>query len=289
MASHEPSYGITEDRRARLRSKGLLLIRSAVKPPAVARLAAAIDRLYDEELVAGRVKQGERMHMLGGVARSDAFLELLDNAAVFPHICRELGWNIYVYHSHVDLTPPVAGESSRPVWGWHQDGGRQNLDLEGEPRPRLSLKVGFWLSDVSVPGRGNMLVIPGSHTRNSLPRPSAREGSVEQPTGCEPVLARPGDALIFDRRLWHSRSENRSAHTRKAVFLSYTYRWIRPRDWIGIDRSSARFRGLSALRGQLLGLDSEPHSHWGLRSDDVPLRGALERRGALDPSTPNHR
>jgi len=37
---------------------------------------------------------------------------------------------------------------------WHQDGGRQNREIETDPRPRLSVKLAYWLSDVSGPGRG---------------------------------------------------------------------------------------------------------------------------------------
>ena len=52
--------------------------------------------------------------------------------------------------------------------GWHQDSGRVNRDLEGDPRPRISLKVAFFLTDTSVAGRGNFSVVPGSHRRYAI-------------------------------------------------------------------------------------------------------------------------
>jgi ectoine hydroxylase-related dioxygenase (phytanoyl-CoA dioxygenase family) len=246
-----------------LDSDGLLAIPGALDDNEVAGLEAALDSVYREEVVAGRTPAGEPMHLLGDIARDDLFLELLDHPAVFPLVRRELGWNIQLYHCHLDVTPPRA-EPRPPTWGWHQDGGRQNLDLDSDPRPRMSLKVAFWLSDVSEPGRGNMLVVPGSHRRNTLPRS-------EPPAGAEPVLARPGDALVFDRRLWHSRSDNLSQHTRRAIFLAYSFRWVRPRDDFGIDPSSGRFRRLSPVRRQLLGEPAGPHDHWGLEPAAVPL------------------
>ena len=182
-----------------LRSDGYLAIPGALGPPAVARLATALDRVYGEEVAGGHVRGGEAMHMLGGIGRDDLFLDLLDHPAVFPEIWRELG--------------------------------------------------------VSVPGRGNMLIVPGSHERNTLPRPDRPELGFDPPAGAEPVLASPGDAFILDRRLWHSRSDNLSTHTRRVVFLAYSFRWVRPRDDFGIDPSSERFRGLSPVRRQLL---SEP-------------------------------
>jgi hypothetical protein len=278
---------MSDDQRQELRSRGLLRIPAALPPGDVQRLAAALDRVYAEECAAGRTQIGGPMHLLGGIGRDDAFLNLLDHPAVFPIIWGELGWNVHVYHSHLDVTPPRAKPRDRPFWGWHQDGGRQNLDLDAEPRPRLSLKVAFWLSDLSEAGRGNMLVIPGSHERNRLRRPRAT-GS-HAPEGATPVLASPGDVLIFDRRLWHSRSDNLSAITRRAIFFAYTYRWIRPRDEFGIDRRSARFTRLSPVRRQLLGDGEGGRSHWGLSNERVPLRVELDRRGVLNPAIPSHR
>jgi ectoine hydroxylase len=272
-----------------LRSAGYLAVPGALEPPAVARLAAALDRVYQEEVARGRTGAGEPMHLLGEIGRDDAFLDLLDHPAVLPVIWGELGWNIHLYHCHLDVTPPQSVPRHRTGWGWHQDGGRQNLELECDPRPRMSLKVAFWLSDVSVPGRGNLLIVPGSHESNTLPRPDRPELGFDPPEGATPVLASPGDALVFDRRLWHSRSDNLSERTRRVVFLAYTFRWIRPRDELGIDPSSKRFRALSPVRRQLLGEPAGHHHQWGLEPRAVPLHEELDRRGLLDPAVPSQR
>jgi hypothetical protein len=287
MTADGPFSTMTDDQRHELRSTGLLRIPAAIPPAHVPELAMALDRVYAHECAAGRSEVGGPMHVLGGIGREDVFLNLIDHPAVFPVIWGELGWNIHLYHCHLDVTPPLAKPRERPVWGWHQDGGRQNLDLDCDPRPRLSLKVAFWLSDVSQPSRGNMLVLPGSHERNMLSRPST--DGLREPEGTTPVLASAGDALIFDRRLWHSRSDNLSSMTRKAIFLAYTYRWIRPRDELGIDRRGLRFTRLSAVRRQLLGDGESPRSHWGLTDARVPLRAELDRRDLLDRKVPSHR
>jgi ectoine hydroxylase len=267
------------DGAARLRSDGFLAMPGVLRPAAVARLAAALDRVYEEEVARGRTRAGAPMHLLGEIGRDDLFLELVDHPGVFPVIWGELGWNIHLYHCHLDVTPPRTEPRRRYVWGWHQDGGRQNLDLDSDPRPRMSLKVAFWLSDLSEPGRGNMLVVPGSHESNTLSRPDRSELGFDPPAGAEPVLASPGDALVFDRRLWHSRSDNLSEHTRRVVFLAYTFRWVRPRDDFGIDPSSERFRGLTSVCRQLLGEPASRHDQWGLRPDAVPLHAELNRLG----------
>lgn len=285
----EDGSAITAAQRAGLRSRGLVQVPGALPRATVGRLARALDRIYEEERAAGRLADGECMHLLGGIWRDDAFLELLDHPAVFPVIWSELGWNIYVYHCHLDVTPPRNEPRRQPVWGWHQDGGRQNLELDTDPRPRLSLKVAYWLSDLSEPGWGNMLVVPGSHERNAMPRPAHGESKFGLPAGGQPVLASAGDALIFDRRLWHSRSDNLSGPIRKAMFLAYTYRWVRPRDDLGVDRTSPRYHRLSAVRRQLLGEGANALSYWGLGGDRIPLRVELDRRELLDHRIPSHR
>src|SRR5438477_6197968 len=137
------------------------------------------------------------------IPEDDMFLDLVDCPRVFPKVWGILGWNIYLYHGHLIVTPPrdPNGPKDKKRLGWHQDSGRVNLEMETHPRPRLSLKVAYFLSDASQPGRGNFCIIPGSHLCDTLERPADGFG---QPEGAVPVLAKPGTAVFFDRRLWHS-------------------------------------------------------------------------------------
>jgi len=278
---------LTDDARAEFDERGFLAIPGALSPDRLEAILEAHGRVYEEERSAGRLGANDSLHLFAFVLRDEVFLQLLDLPTTFPAVCSLLGWNIYMYHCHLDVHPPLK-KPSAPVWGWHQDGGRQNLEIETEPtRPRLSVKVAYFLSDVSEPGRGNFMVIPGSHRDNRIPRPEHPEQGFEPPANATPVLAEPGTAVIFDRRLWHSRSDNLSSLTRKAVFLGYTYRWVRPRDDYPID--PAWLAGLSPVRQQLLGKGLDAMSHWGLGTDDPPLRGWLRERGLLDAGISSHR
>jgi ectoine hydroxylase-related dioxygenase (phytanoyl-CoA dioxygenase family) len=150
---------------------------------------------------------------------------------------------------------------------WHQDGGVQNRDLETTPRPRMSLKVAYFLTDVSEPGRGNFVVLPGSHRQDTITRPA--DGSNDLP-GAVPILAEAGDAVVFDRRLWHMRGDNRSTITRKALFLAYTYRWIRPRDDLALPASIVA--KMSPVQRQLAGIDTDdPIGFWMPDRHAIPL------------------
>ena len=96
-------------------------------------------------------------------------------------------------------------------------------------------------------------VVPGSHLVNWIDGPPRRDIEWPDPGGAIEVTAGPGDAVFFDRRIWHARSRNYSEHTRKAVFFGYTYRWTAIRDDIAPLRASAWFGRLAPVQQQLLG------------------------------------
>jgi ectoine hydroxylase-related dioxygenase (phytanoyl-CoA dioxygenase family) len=138
--------------------------------------------------------------------------------------------------------------------------------MESHPRPRLSLKVAYFLSDTSVEGRGNFWVVPGSHLKDTLEMPA---GGTGQPAGAQPVLARPGSAVFFDRRLWHSASPNWSDVTRKVLFYGYGYRWIRTKDDMTVREL---WPHSTPIRRQLLGDGVNANGYYNPTDADVPLR-----------------
>ena len=153
-------------------------------------------------------------------------------------------------------------------------------------------KISYALTDLSEPGYGNTKVIPGSHKNNTLAgRPEKPGDPIIEPEGAVEVLLNPGDAFIFDRRLWHCRSMNTSERIRKLMFIGYTYRWIRPLDEAVADQSSDWFKGLTPLQQQLLGYGPDHASFWGIKQtgwidDEIPLRAELKERGLLDRDVP---
>ena len=227
------------------------------------------------------------MHQLSAVANCPEAAALLDHPATFPYVWSLLGWNIHVYHSHLDVHPPL--RARHPFrFEWHQDGGRQNREIETDPRPRLSIKLAYWLSDVSEPGRGNLKVVPGSHLTNRIDGPPRRDVQWPDPEDAIEVTASPGDVVLFDRRLWHARSENYSPHTRKAIFFAYTFRWIATRDHNDRIWSRDWASRLSPIQRQLLGErdDADGDHAWGHYPSATPLYAWLQQRNLLDPSKP---
>jgi ectoine hydroxylase len=270
---------VTAEQRRWFEEDGYVVVRGALGPGEVESYLTALDAAYDREVRSGRVPADGSLQRLDAVAACPEVAGLVDHPAVFPLVWSVLGWNVHTYHSHINVHPPPP-EPPRYRWRWHQDGGRQNIELETDPRPRMAVYVAFWLSDASVTGRGNLTVIPASHRSNWLPGPPGPTVEWPTPPGAVAITAHPGDAVVFDRRLWHTRSDNRSDVTRKAVFFGYTYRWVVRRD-----RDAHDLPGLTPVQRQLLGAgDGTGDGQWGHRPDDVPLYVELRARGLLDPA-----
>jgi ectoine hydroxylase len=244
---------------------GYATIEGALSPREVAALTDAVDRTWTARRDAPPSPGSPPLHLLAFAGEADPFIELVDHEAALSLVVDVLGWNVFVHHCHLDVHPPVTGPA-RSAWMWHQDGGVQNRDL-GTAGPRMSVKVAFFLTDLSEPGRGNFVVVPGSHLGPALRRPADDDNDIP---GAVPILARPGTAVLFDRRLWHMRSENRGPLTRKALFYAYTYRWVRPRDDLVIPPE--RGRAMTPVRAQLLGAGASVIGHWFPEVEDAPLQ-----------------
>ena len=255
---------LTADEHQRFEHDGYLLVPQALTSDQIARLMA----VSDQELDRYRATPGEsEYHVLNLhdlIGRDRAFLDLIDSPTTFAKVWGILGWHIQLFHTPLIVTPPAPAGADAGAYGWHQDNNRMNLDLETSPQPRVSVKVGYFLSEVSQPGMANLWVVPGSHLQG---RPVLASG--QQPDGQLEVTAAAGDAIIFDRRLWHSASTNTSSTTRVFLTYGYSYRWLRPKSRMDHDELAAE---IDPIRRQLLGYSSGASNYFDPTDDDVPLR-----------------
>ena len=265
-------HAITASELTAFQREGYLVIPGALGERELLPLVEAVDGLDERERQRLGLASGDMMSRFSVVRFDPAFLGLVAWARTFPKVWDILGWNIQLYISHLVVYPPETwgGQQCRaPVW--HQDSGRPVLELE-RPAPRLSVKVAYWLTDTHGPDRGAMEVIPGSHRLDA------------PPAGCDApdwdgkllLEASPGDAVIFDRRLWHRHGKNTSDVVRKALFFGYSYRWLRALDYTAmpeelLDRCDPVLR-------QLLGDGRTEVGWYQPQPDDVPLRSWIAAR-----------
>ncbi len=269
-------HRLTNEERESFEKDGYFVVPQALGSTTVRSLLEAADELEQRqrpEFEAKGLKPHQPLNVLDFIGRDERFLQLIDWPKTFMKVVDLLGWHIQLYHSHIIFTPPLpyASSATKRRLGWHQDSGRINIDIESVPRPRISLKVGFFLTDTTVSNRGNFHVVPGSHLSNELTMP---EDPSADPATAVPICTKPGDAVFFDRRLWHAAGINRSTLTRKALFYGYSYRWLKPRDNMTVSHYMAN---ADPVRKQLLG--ASPNGGFGFTSpsdEDVPLKTWLE-------------
>ena len=254
---------ITAEEKDQFENLGYLAVPNALSPEKVSRLIAVMDELTCD--------RPEQIHNVADVlGRSDEFLDLIDLPTVFPKVQKLLGENIWVNHSHFNINPPSAEKELASIpngYGWHRDGGSINVDVP-PPAPLLSIKVGFYLTDLSEVGRGQTYLIQGSHRTGEKP-----PGPQEMPPSAYPLCVKPGTAMLYDRRTIHSiRSPNLSNITRRVIFIQYAFRWLCPVDAMTVEHLRDR---CNAVRLQLLGISSTYQS----------IDGAAGRSGRYYPST----
>ena len=266
-------YRLTDDERAFFDKNGYLMIEDALSKEKTRELLKATDWVDVKERKAGRAEKLGRVHSREFLESDIAFANLVTHPRTFPKVWDILGWNIHLYLAHLDVTPPDPPESDRGMGlSWHQDSGRVNQELETSPRPRLSIKVAYFLSDTNVPGRGNFYVIPGSQKKNKIRFPQGNRNQLLK--GSQAILAPKGAAVIFDRRLWHSASANQWNQPRKALFYGYSYRWLMPR---GPCKVKKFWKELDPIQRQICRQPpSDVHGYTSPRDEDVPLKGWIE-------------
>jgi hypothetical protein len=95
----------------------------------------------------------------------------------------------------------------------------------------LTIKVGYWLTDVTEVGMGCLVVIPGSHRRDMIDAYTTHDdvpGEVR-------VTLRRGSITVMHHALWHRVEPNTSDVVRANFYLGYGPSWLHASDRIVAD------------------------------------------------------
>lgn len=274
------NFILTDDEANKFEKDGYFIVENALPQSLVDKLIQAVDRVDHKERNRLGKAITDRINHFDFIGKDDIFLELLDWHKTFPKVWEILGWHIQLYHTHMTFTPTSdpnkSSEQDDIEISWHQDSGLLNQDFRTTPRPRVSLKVAYFLTDTSEPGRGNFYVIPGSHLKNEFPGDDLHKPTEDSIPICVP----PGTSVFFDRRIWHSGSANFWTQPRRVLFYGYSYRWLRPRDNMSVDHYLDR---CDPIQKQLLGVSySGGRGYTSPTDEDVPLRTWIEEHLGKD-------
>lgn len=208
-----------EEIYADLEAKGYAVVRRLLSSEQIGELTEACVRVCDPSRDPS--KPHSKVEVAGEIVVDDrAVRATACSPRLLGVILRSMGPNIYVNYAGFMMNPPQAAEK-KPM-EFHQDGGRISRESNGAPDPRYSIKAAVWLTDGTTLGRGNFFVVPGSHLWSTRPADDLDSMAV-------PVHVAAGDAILFERRVWHTRKPNTTNVTRKVLFLDFAPRWMEPK------------------------------------------------------------
>ena len=94
---------LTPTERQFFESNGYLIIENALDPVTNQRLIDVLDRVDARERTDDLASK--LLSVTNIVSEDQSLIDLVDLPTVFPKIWGILGWNVYLYHSHLDITP----------------------------------------------------------------------------------------------------------------------------------------------------------------------------------------
>ncbi len=231
----------TAAERFHFETQGYLVLKNFLSADHVARLMAALDQtvirrraavpaghkaIWPPQQAADLTHiQGEKSTRALNILDDDPlFQELLDWPAIRPYLHTFCNPDLHYHASDAIVEEPV--DFAKRSDGWHLDGhdnGYRNLIGQ---IPLLQLKVGYYLSDMTQPFRGNLTLVPGSHlSRAELPMEERRKR--EFFPGALQVCAPAGTAILFHNAVWHTAAPYGAGQPgRRMLYYGYEHSWM---------------------------------------------------------------
>lgn len=212
-------------------NNGYLILERFLPEDHVARLLEALHRVVARrrDLQARGAPHTGMTHVDGRNTRifyiledDPLFLDMVDYPPIWPYVTGLL--NEYPHHHASDAIVEY-GPKGRGM-GWHLDGHDNGYRSLGYPIPFLQLKIGYYLSDMTEPGHGNLCIVPGGHKARCEPDPEDLKCPDLFPGAIE-VCGPPGTAILFHNALWHSQGPwTRDDGARIMLYYAYEHPWM---------------------------------------------------------------
>jgi hypothetical protein len=227
----------TRGLRSAFDERGFVILRGFLEPEIIEGVRSELDRLVDR-LADGLVRDGHLPHGFGEELFETRMIRLFENnldrapLSFRTELHRQGLYDLLFNPDLLDLAEQFLGPEIRlypnytvrpklPDWDgtlvlWHQDGGYTGVGTDG---PVDSLRmINLWAPLVpATVENGCMEFIPGSHRLGVVPHVRRKHYLEIVPEHIEsrlpdavPILARPGDVVLFHNLLFHRGLPNRS-------------------------------------------------------------------------------
>jgi hypothetical protein len=241
MTAPSPAPVPSAAERFHFETQGYLVLPDFLTPAHTARLLAALDGAVARrraQVPAGHKavwpprETADLTHIHG--AKSTRILNILEDDPLFQEL---LTWPALLPYVHAFCNPEPhyhasdaivedAPDFAQRVDGWHIDGSDNGYRNMPGPIPLFQLKVGYYLSDMTRPWRGNLTLVPGSHlSRAELPVEQRRQR--EFFPGALQVCAPAGSAILFHNAIWHTAAPYGPGEPgRTMLYYAYEHPWM---------------------------------------------------------------
>jgi ectoine hydroxylase-related dioxygenase (phytanoyl-CoA dioxygenase family) len=264
------------EQRRSFADDGFLVVPNALSKEIVGHLVEEGDRLAEPLLrrpeMTGRPEYNH-LDLRPGLLREEALFNLVDNSSTVPLVVQLLSPNIHLHSTTLLYKRPEAPDAPTFRRGWHRD-IRIPRDLGHESLPLVGIKICYCLTDFHEPNSGMTLMARGSHRRTTplaLPKGEVDPADAEV---CD-LRMNAGDALLFENRIFHTATPNRSTRTSKVLMYGYAYRWMKTECYLEIPDKGTLAKADPVAR-QLLGeyrdVDTQPWAlqRWAKRHGVLP-------------------
>ncbi len=267
---------LSERQRHSFQRNGFVVVENVLNQQEIADYRAVLKR-FDNDVThnyGGKQSDnprqpGEHLELRNAVAHAPEIRDLMVHPQAFPLLLDIMGPNICLTTSHGLLRPPSPAGTTRDFKqaGWHRDGQAFSTCEPGGQLPWLYTKIGFFLTDTTIPDCGALRAVPGSHRYSGA---IAQDEDHWDPYGAVDVGVKAGSIIIFDNRIYHSVGPNYSDITRENIYIGYCWRHLRPIDYI--EQEEATFAGATAIQSQLLGKIQDACGFYLPQPGDIPLQ-----------------
>ena len=285
----------TAEQKELLNTQGFFVIEEYLDAGEVAVLNDAFEEVGARLRGERGMEPDTQLSCRNGLVKHEAFLDLMDRPDILRYVVDIVGWNVQNRDSVILWTPPTPGRHPSALsLGWHFDYEEEftGIGIDG-PMPWLDFKIGWYVSDASEEGHASILFVPGSHLWDMERRARWREEM--RPEDVFELKVPPGSLMMWRPTLLHAASPNLGTHERRALYISYAPRWIRPSGHVEQDpdlvsRSDPIRRQLLGAMGNLshpLGPDPKNHpdsQYWFAADwDNIPLKQWAEEQAGDPP------
>ena len=278
---------LTDQQRTEFDRNGFLIVEHALTNDEISRYRHVLERFdhtisenYGGVINSAARKAGEHLELRNAVAQADELLDLMVQPTTFPLLTQLMNGHITLTTSHVFIRPtsPKGTKKDSKQIGWHRDGPAYGASEQNGVLPWLITKIGYFLTDTTIPDCAALRVIPGSH-KYAGPAPIAEDES--EPYGAIEVKVKAGSAVFLDNRLFHSVGPNLSSVARETIYIGYCWRYLKSIDFV--EQPKELLDKGTPIQRQLLGDASSPLAYFLPSQTDTPLADWMRNSPASTP------